>query len=67
MNIYTPDDIMSDKKIDGKVVIFDDDHYYMASVLAEKLVKEGNEVVFVTPASIVSEWSLNTLDQPFIQ
>ena len=67
MNIYTPDDIMSDAKIEGKVVIFDDDHYYMASVLAEKLVKEGNEVVFVTPASIVSEWSLNTLDQPFIQ
>ena len=67
MNIYTPDDIMSDTKIEGKVVIFDDDHYYMASVLAEKLVKEGNEVVFVTPASIVSEWSLNTLDQPFIQ
>ena len=67
MNIYTPDDIMSDTKIEGKVVIFDDDHYYMASVLAEKLIKKGNEVVFVTPASIVSEWSLNTLDQPFIQ
>ena len=58
MNIYTPDDIMSDTKIEGKVVIFDDEHYYMASVLAEKLVKEGNEVVFVTPASIVSELSL---------
>tara|TARA_Y100000746_G_scaffold128530_1_gene110025 strand:- start:999 stop:1556 length:558 start_codon:yes stop_codon:yes gene_type:complete len=67
MNVYTPDDIMSNIKIDGKVVIFDDDHYYMGSVLAEKLVKEGNEVIFVTPASIVSEWSLNTLDQPFIQ
>ncbi|MFL2813131.1 MAG: NAD(P)-binding protein [Candidatus Puniceispirillales bacterium] len=67
MNVYTPDDVMGDIKIDGKVVIFDDDHYYMGSVLAEKLVKEGNEVIFVTPASIVSEWSLNTLDQPFIQ
>ena len=67
MNVYTPDDIMGEIKIDGKVVIFDDDHYYMGSVLAEKLVKEGNEVIFVTPASIVSEWSLNTLDQPFIQ
>ena len=28
MNIYTPDDIMSDKKIDGKVVIFDDELLY---------------------------------------
>ena len=48
MNVYTPDDIMGDIKIDGKVVIFDDDHYYMGSVLAEKLVNEGNEVISVS-------------------
>ena len=67
MNIFTPDDLLNNVKINGKFVIFDDDHYYMGSVLAEKLVKNGNEVIFVTPASSVSEWSLNTLDQPFIQ
>ena len=67
MNIFTPDDLLGDKIIHGKIIIFDDDHYYMGSVLAEKLIKNGNEVTFVTPASNVSEWSLNTLDQPFIQ
>jgi dimethylamine/trimethylamine dehydrogenase len=67
MNIFTPDDLLGDKIVHGKIIIFDDDHYYMGSVLAEKLIKNGNEVTFVTPASNVSEWSLNTLDQPFIQ
>ena len=67
MNIFTPDDLLGDKIVNGKIIIFDDDHYYMGSVLAEKLIKNGNEVTFVTPASNVSEWSLNTLDQPFIQ
>ena len=37
-NVYTPDDVMGGIIPGGHVVIYDDDHYYMASVLAEKLV-----------------------------
>lgn len=33
---------------DGPVVVFDDDRYYMASVLAELIASSGRKVAFVT-------------------
>ena len=45
-----------------RVVLFDDDHYYMGGVLAELLAAEGHEVQLVTPASQVSAWTANTLE-----
>lgn len=55
--VYTPDDIMQDVKIDGPVVVFDDDHYYMGPVLAEKIHKMGHDVTLVTPSGYVGEWA----------
>jgi dimethylamine/trimethylamine dehydrogenase len=49
------------------VLVYDDDHYYMASVLAERLCAEGLEVIFVTPAPDVANWTHNTMEQPRIQ
>jgi dimethylamine/trimethylamine dehydrogenase len=51
---------------DGKVVVYDDDHYYMGGVLAELLVQKGAEVTLVTPSAFVSDWSNNTLEQAAI-
>jgi dimethylamine/trimethylamine dehydrogenase len=51
----------------GPVVIFDDDYYYMAGVLAEKLRGAGLEVTYVTPAADVSHWTHNTMEQGRIQ
>ena len=45
-----------------RVVLFDDDHYYLGGVLAELLAGEGYEVHLVTPASQVSAWTANTLE-----
>ncbi|MGB7268331.1 MAG: NADH:flavin oxidoreductase, partial [Albidovulum sp.] len=42
---------------------YDDDHYYMASVLAELLAADGAEVIFVTPSAFVSDWTNFTLEQ----
>ena len=67
MPIFTPDDLMAGKMPTGHVVIYDDDHYYMASVLAELLVQNGNRVTFLTPATKAAEWSYNTLEQGIIQ
>jgi dimethylamine/trimethylamine dehydrogenase len=67
MPVFTPDDVMAGKRPDGHVVIYDDDHYYMGSVLAELLVAAGNRVTYLTPASKVAEWSFNTLEQGAIQ
>jgi dimethylamine/trimethylamine dehydrogenase len=67
MPVFTPDDVMEGKFPSGRVVIYDDDHYYMGSVLAELLVAKGCRVSFVTPSAKVSEWSVNTLEQTQIQ
>jgi dimethylamine/trimethylamine dehydrogenase len=48
------------------VALYDDDHFYMGSVLAELLVARGNRVHFVTPAVKVAEWTDNTLEQATI-
>jgi dimethylamine/trimethylamine dehydrogenase len=68
MNVLTPDDLMSgNRPSGGEAVIFDDDHYYMASVLAELLVKSGTKVTYVTPASVAAAYTANTMEQKFIQ
>ena len=58
----TPDDIMAGRPVSGNVVVYDDDYYYMASVLAEKLAREGCQVTYVTTASDPAPWSFNTLE-----
>jgi dimethylamine/trimethylamine dehydrogenase len=68
MPLYTPDDLMGGNlPKEGRVVLYDDDHYYMGGVLAELLVKQGCAVTLVTPSTRVSDWSTNTLEQGFIQ
>ena len=68
MPIFTPDDLMAGGgATSGRVVIYDDDHFYMASVLAELLVSRGCRVDLVTPATKVAEWTVNTLEQATIQ
>jgi len=68
MPIYTPDDMMGARpaNISGRVVIFDDDHYYMGGVMAQLLVSQGCKVQLVTPAAYVSDWTRNTLEQATI-
>ena len=64
MPVFTPDDIMAGAGPSGGcVVIYDDDHFYMGSVMAEALTARGCGVEFVTPAVRVAEWTQNTLEQ----
>ena len=66
--VFTPDDLMAGGgPTGGTVVLYDDDHFYMGSVLAELLVARGCQVHFVTPAVKVAEWTDNTLEQATIQ
>ena len=65
---FIPDELMRGAAVPaGKVLVYDDDHYYMGSVLAEQLVAAGNEVILITPASLVAQWTVNTLEQEKIQ
>lgn len=63
MPVFTPDDLMAGRLPSGKVVVFDDDHYYMGGVLAELCAQKGCDVTLVTPSAYVSDWTLNTLEQ----
>lgn len=65
--VLTPEDIMGGAMPSGPVVIYDDDHYYMGGLIAEKLRLAGLEVTLVTPAPLVSAWTVNTLEQGRIQ
>ena len=50
--VLSPDDIMAGARPRGqRVVVFDDDHYYMGGVIAELLAKEGLDVTLITPAA----------------
>ena len=64
--VFTPDDLMGGEIPAGRIVLFDDDHYYMGGVLAELLVKHGAQVTLVTPSAYVSDWTRNTLEQAAI-
>ncbi len=81
-NIFTPDDLMKlvldsnglplklqeqASALLGRVLIYDDDHYYMGGVLAELLAGNGCKVTLVTPAPMVSYWTQFTLEQVHIQ
>jgi dimethylamine/trimethylamine dehydrogenase len=61
--IFTPDDIMTGRLPEGKTVLFDDDHYYMGAVIAERLRAEGRPVTLVTPESKVAIWGVYTAEQ----
>ena len=67
--ILTPDDIMSGNlpKKAQKVVVYDSEGFYMGGLMAEKCAGQGAEVTYVTPAAMVSYWTVNTLEQRRIQ
>jgi dimethylamine/trimethylamine dehydrogenase len=65
--VYTPDDVMAGVAIEGPVLVYDDDHFYMGGVIAEKLRRDGLDVTLATTAPDVSHWTHNTMEQNRIQ
>jgi dimethylamine/trimethylamine dehydrogenase len=65
--VFTPDDLLASRDIPGPVLVYDDDPYYMGGAVAEALRKRGQPVILVTPAALVSEWTVGSQEQPYIQ
>jgi len=61
-NVLTPDDILAGRMPTGPVVVFDDDHFYMGGVIAEKCAAAGLATTYVTPALQPSDFTANTLE-----
>jgi len=66
-SVLTPDDIMDGALPEGPCLVYDDDHYYMGGVVAEKLARNGNDVTLVTPSYLASAWTENTAERERIQ
>jgi dimethylamine/trimethylamine dehydrogenase len=67
VGVFTPDDLFAGIELSGDVLIYDDDHYFMAGALAERLLTAGHRVRYVTPAGCISSWTSMTNEQDFIQ
>ncbi len=65
--LFTPDDVYAQASIASPLVIYDDDHYYLAGALAEQFARLGHVVHYVTPSTKVSEWTEQTMEQSRIQ
>ena len=55
--VLTPEEVLSGAEIQGPVVIFDDEHYYMAGALAELLIDQGHSVTLCTTAPEPCVWT----------
>ncbi|MEM9518881.1 MAG: FAD-dependent oxidoreductase [Actinomycetota bacterium] len=66
-SVYAVDDILAGTMPDGPVVVYDDDHYYLGGVIAERLRAAGLGVTLVTPANEISTWASRTDEQWSIQ
>ncbi|MFT5137720.1 MAG: dimethylamine/trimethylamine dehydrogenase [Arenicella sp.] len=64
--VYTPDDIAAGAVLEGPVLVYDFDNYYLGGVLAEALADRGLEVSYATPAGHASAWTIMTNEQPFV-
>jgi dimethylamine/trimethylamine dehydrogenase len=65
--VFTPDDLLRGNFPQGRVLLFDDDSFYIGSVLAEVLRARGNQVFYVTPEDCVALWTVNTQEYRHIQ
>jgi dimethylamine/trimethylamine dehydrogenase len=63
-HVYTPDDVAAGAYLDGPIVVFDYDNYYMGGAIAEYLTQDADTVTYVTPAGHVSAWAIMTNEQP---
>ncbi len=68
IKVYSPEEAVQNyKNIKSSVVVYDDEQGYLAGVIADHLKAKNVEVVFITPASVVSPWTDSTLEQKRVQ
>ena len=64
-HVATPDQIMAEGKSVGKqVVVYDCETYFTGVGIAEKLVREGHDVTYVTPFDTIAPYTVYTLEFP---
>ncbi len=68
MNVYLPEEVFERRQIEGRVVIYGVNHFYLNGLIAEQMKLDGIEdVALVTTYSMVAAFTCNTLEKPRIQ
>ena len=65
-NVVSVESILAGGIAKGQIIIYDDDHYYQANLLALNLSQQGCSVTLVTPESLVAGWHHYTDDRPAV-
>lgn len=60
IRVLTPDDILDGCEVEGAVLVFDNEGYYMAAAVAEKLCLDGCNVTLATPEGRAASWMSHT-------
>jgi dimethylamine/trimethylamine dehydrogenase len=60
--VFTPDDIMEGRLPEGPTLVYDEDGYYMAGAIAERLRAAGLPVTYATPSDSVASWGEVTVE-----
>jgi dimethylamine/trimethylamine dehydrogenase len=58
--VFSLDELFAGKLPQGRVIVYDDDHYYLGSATALMLCDRGAQVTLVTPEARVGSWALYT-------
>ena len=61
--VHSVEHISEVDSVESPCIVYDDDHHYMASVIAEKLKLAGNDVILVTSENKVCREGEGTLEQ----
>jgi len=56
LKVWTPDDVMSGAEISGDILVYDDEWYYMAPLVAQLLAQRGCRVILATTSCAVADW-----------
>ena len=62
-SVVSVDRILAGEELQGRAIIYDDDHYYLGSAIALKLRAQDVAVTIVTPEARVGAWSSYTEEQ----
>lgn len=66
--VYTPKDVINGVDFSTQtILIYDDEQSYLGGVLADHLATQGHQVTLLSPASIVSPFTVYTLEQARVQ
>ena len=62
-SVIPVDNVLRRRQLEGSVLIYDDDHYYLSSAIALKLRDQNIPVTLVTPRGRVGDWNVYTTEQ----